>query len=88
MSEIRIHDLRHQYASFLVNCVRTLYEVQQIHGHSDSMVTQRYAHPCIELRQDTASSASVIIGKRMRPGDLGGRRGKAPGRGKSAHPGA
>ena len=27
---LRIHDLRHQYASFLVNSGRTLYEVQQI----------------------------------------------------------
>ena len=29
---VRIHDLRHQYASFLVNGGRTLYEVQQILG--------------------------------------------------------
>jgi len=41
---LRIHDLRHQYASFLVNSGRTLYEVQQILGHADSSVTQRYAH--------------------------------------------
>ena len=31
---LRIHDLRHMYASFLVNSGRTLYEVQQILGHS------------------------------------------------------
>jgi integrase len=44
LDHLRIHDLRHQYASFLVNSGRTLYEVQQILGHSDSKVTQRYAH--------------------------------------------
>jgi site-specific recombinase XerD len=32
---LRIHDLRHRYASFLVNSGRSLYEVQQILGHSD-----------------------------------------------------
>jgi site-specific recombinase XerD len=44
LPHLRIHDLRHQYASFLVNSGRTLYEVQQILGHSDPSVTQRYAH--------------------------------------------
>lgn len=44
LTHLRIHDLRHQYASFLVNSGRTLYEVQQILGHSDPSVTQRYAH--------------------------------------------
>ncbi|MBY0474699.1 MAG: site-specific integrase, partial [Nitrosomonas sp.] len=28
LKHLRLHDLRHQYASFLVNCGRTLYEVQ------------------------------------------------------------
>lgn len=41
LPHLRIHDLRHQYASFLVNSGRTLYEVQQILGHSDSKVTER-----------------------------------------------
>jgi len=40
---LRIHDLRHSYASFLVNSGRTLFEVQQILGHSDPKVTQRYS---------------------------------------------
>jgi integrase len=35
LPHFRIHDLRHQYASFLVNSSRTLYEVQQVLGHSD-----------------------------------------------------
>jgi len=32
-----LHDLRHQYASFLINQGRTLYEVMQILGHSDQV---------------------------------------------------
>jgi len=32
LSEVRIHDLRHSFASFLVNAGRSLYEVQKILG--------------------------------------------------------
>lgn len=35
LPHLRLHDLRHQFASFLVNDGRTLYEVQQIPEHSD-----------------------------------------------------
>jgi site-specific recombinase XerD len=60
---MRIHDLRHQYASFLVNSDRSLYEVQQILGHSDPSVTQRYAHLSSRSLQEVANSASVAIMK-------------------------
>jgi len=63
---LRIHDLRHQYASFLVNSGRTLYEVQQILGHSDPSVTQRYAHLSKRSLQDAAGSANDVISKAMR----------------------
>ncbi|MDO8713332.1 MAG: tyrosine-type recombinase/integrase [Polynucleobacter sp.] len=62
---LRIHDLRHLYASFLVNGGRTLYEVQQILGHSDPSVTQRYAHLSTKSLQDAANSASVMIRRGM-----------------------
>jgi site-specific recombinase XerD len=58
---LRIHDLRHSYASFLVNHGRTLYEVQQILGHSDSKVTERYAHLSSKTLQEAANAASVAI---------------------------
>ena len=61
LPHLRIHDLRHQYASFLVNSGRTLYEVQQILGHSDPSVTQRYAHLSTASLQEAANSASVAI---------------------------
>jgi integrase len=61
LPHLQIHDLRHQYASFLVNGGRTLYEVQQILGHSDPSVTQRYAHLSRKSLQDAANSASDAI---------------------------
>ncbi len=49
LTHLRIHDLRHQYASFLVNSGRTLYEVQQILGHSDPSVTQQLCPPVNQI---------------------------------------
>jgi integrase len=66
LPHLRLHDLRHQYASFLVNSGRTLYEVQQILGHSDPTVTQRYAHLSTKALQDAANSASDIISGAMK----------------------
>lgn len=61
LPHLRIHDLRHSFASFLVNSGRTLYEVQQILGHSQSIVTERYAHLSTKTLQDASNSASLII---------------------------
>jgi len=59
--KFRCHDARHQFASFLVNSGRSLYEVQQILGHSDPSVTTRYAHLSTKTLQDAASTASFMI---------------------------
>lgn len=61
LPHLRLHDLRHQFASFLVNNGRTLYEVQKILGHSDAKVTERYAHLSLSTLQDAANSASIAI---------------------------
>ncbi len=61
LPHLRIHDLRHMYASFLVNSGRSLYEVQQILVHSDPSVTTRYAHLSTRTLQDAANSASLMI---------------------------
>ena len=61
LPELRIHDLRHQFASFLVNNGRSLYEVQQILGHSTPTVTQRYAHLSTQSLQAAAEVASLQL---------------------------
>jgi integrase len=63
LERVRIHDLRHQYASFLVNAGHSLYDVQKILGHSDPAITQRYAHLSSTALQAAANSASVAMKK-------------------------
>ncbi|GAA0858872.1 tyrosine-type recombinase/integrase [Aliiglaciecola litoralis] len=63
LPKLRLHDLRHQYASMLVNVGRSLYEVQQILGHSDPKVTTRYAHLAPSTLQHAANSVSLRLGR-------------------------
>jgi integrase len=55
--DIRLHDLRHSFASFLVNQGVSLYVVQGLLGHTQARTTQRYAH----LASDTLSDAAEMI---------------------------
>ncbi|MCV2356622.1 tyrosine-type recombinase/integrase [Paucibacter sp. B2R-40] len=61
LPRLRIHDLRHGFASLLVSAGRTLYEVQKILGHSDPKVTMRYSHLSTSALQQAANSGSVIV---------------------------
>ena len=65
LPHLRIHDLRHQFASFLVNSGQTLFMVQQILGHSSPAVTQKYAHLSTKSLQEAANTASIMINGAM-----------------------
>ena len=58
---MRLHDLRHSHASFLVNAGRTLYEVQHILGHTQVATTQRYAHLSPDTLLDASNSVHQIL---------------------------
>lgn len=62
LENVRIHDLRHTFASFLVNAGYSLYEVQKLLGHSDPRITMRYAHLEREkLIKATEAVSSLVI---------------------------
>lgn len=62
LQEVRIHDLRHSYASFLVNAGRSLYEVQRLLGHTQIKTTQRYAHLSHDTLLEATNSVTATLG--------------------------
>lgn len=65
LADVRIHDLRHSFASFLVNAGRSLYEVQKILGHTQIKTTQRYAHLSQDTLCEAANEATKAVGNVM-----------------------
>ncbi len=61
LSDVRLHDLRHTFASTLVNSGRSLYEVQALLGHSNIAVTQRYAHLSNDSLMAAADCAASLV---------------------------
>ena len=57
LPDVRLHDLRHSFASFLVNQGVSLYVVQGLLGHTQPRATQRYAH----LAQQTLLEAAEVM---------------------------
>jgi integrase len=58
---VRLHDLRHSFASFLVNEGVSLYVVQKLLGHTHAHTTQRYAH----LARATLNEAAEVVGRQL-----------------------
>ena len=56
-----MHDLRHSFASFLINSGRSLYEVQKLLGHTQVKTTQRYAHLSQETLLDAADVGTASL---------------------------
>jgi integrase len=64
LADVRLHDLRHTFASFLVNNGVSIYVVQGLLGHTQVRTTQRYAH----LADETLWDAAELVGTIVYPG--------------------
>ncbi|MEP5375930.1 MAG: site-specific integrase, partial [Hyphomicrobiales bacterium] len=67
LPEVRMHDLRHSFASFLINSGRSLYEVQKLLGHTQVKTTQRYAHLSQETLLDAADVGTASLTAILNP---------------------
>ncbi|NDD13891.1 MAG: site-specific integrase, partial [Betaproteobacteria bacterium] len=65
LSDVRVHDLRHSFASLLINSGRSLYEVQKLLGHTQVKTTQRYAHLAPETLLAASNAATLAVGSIM-----------------------
>jgi integrase len=63
----RPHDLRHTYASWLVQNGTPIEEVARLRGHASSVVTQRYAH----LADTPKDSVLKALGNPFRGASVG-----------------
>ena len=63
--DVRIHDLRHTFASYAVARGLPLYSVGKLLGHSSAATTQKYAHLDLSTLRDAADTvgAMLIMGK-------------------------
>jgi len=64
IEDVRIHDLRHQFASVLVSAGQSLAIIGALLGHTQSKTTERYAHLFDEpLRKATDAAGAILSGK-------------------------
>ena len=61
LDDVRLHDLRRSFASFLVNEGVSLYVVQGLLGHTQVRMTQRYAHLAPQTLLDAAEVVATVI---------------------------
>ena len=68
LTDLRQHDLRHSFASFLVNKGVSLYVVQGLLGHAHTRYTQRYAHLTPDTLLDAAETITGVIASQSQGG--------------------
>lgn len=61
IENLRIHDLRHSFASLAVNSGATLYQVQHLLGHASSQTTQRYAHLADSTLREASGGVAALV---------------------------
>ncbi|RYZ87515.1 MAG: site-specific integrase, partial [Proteobacteria bacterium] len=62
LSDVRIHDCRHSFASWLVEAGYSIYIVSKALGHSSSRTTERYAHVSDSTLRGASNAAANLIG--------------------------
>ena len=71
LTGVRIHDLRHTYASNAVSSGMPIQMVGRLLGHTQIQTTMRYAHladdPVKQAAEENAERLSALVGRTMQP---------------------
>ena len=62
LADVRMHDLRHTFASNLVNAGHSLFVVSKALGHATTQMSERYAHLSNETMLAAADAAANAVG--------------------------
>jgi len=65
IEDVRIHDLRHSFASFAVSKGMSLAVIGRLLGHTQVQTTARYAHLMAAPMTEAASSVTDVLGDLM-----------------------
>jgi integrase len=65
IENLTFHDLRHTFATRLVHEGVDLYKVQRLLGHKSPVMTQRYAHHCLDSLRDGVAVLVRSTGPRV-----------------------
>lgn len=60
LGKLRLHDLRHTFASILIQQGTPIYHIMQLLGHSDIKTTQKYTHLARNTLQDVVQSLPIF----------------------------
>lgn len=61
LADLRVHDMRHSYASFAIADGASLHLVGKLLGHANTRSTERYAHFDRDMLKDAAASIAAKI---------------------------
>ncbi|HSF30430.1 MAG TPA: tyrosine-type recombinase/integrase [Candidatus Tectomicrobia bacterium] len=61
VANVRLHDLRHTFASYLAMAAFNLRTIQQHLGHKDLRMTSRYAHLSLDHLQQAVKSLDAAL---------------------------
>ena len=61
LADLRMHDLRHTFASNLVNSGQSIYVVSKLLGHSQLKTTARYSHLADETLLSAVDAAAKVV---------------------------
>ena len=71
LEDVRLHDLRHTFASQAINGGAPIEVIAELLGHKDTRTTRRYAHLAADRVQEAAARTASVISSAMQGATVG-----------------